>query len=112
MGPKSRSAERRSRACGLDLAAIRSEIVALKGCLPYYQTPSMGTSPTELPLYGFLRSCGTRDRSRSRTGPRVPFEQIALHEGVDAPLERLEEGSHHHGRGEVGQPRFLRVREH
>src|SRR5215212_12205769 len=40
MGPKSRSAERRSRACGLDLVAIRSEIVALKGCLPYYQTPS------------------------------------------------------------------------
>jgi len=45
--------------------------------------------------------------SSSRTGPRVPLEQIALHEGVDAALYGLEEGSHHHGRGEVGEPRSI-----
>jgi hypothetical protein len=40
MGPKNRSAERRSRAFGLDLGAVGSEIVVLKRCSPYYQTPS------------------------------------------------------------------------
>jgi hypothetical protein len=40
MSPKSRSAEHRSSALGLDLVAVRSEIVVLKWCSPYYQTPS------------------------------------------------------------------------
>jgi hypothetical protein len=40
MDPKSRSAERRSRVFGLDLVAVRSEIVVLKWCSPYYQTRS------------------------------------------------------------------------
>ena len=40
MGPKSRSAKRRSRAFGFDLVAVRSEIMVLRWCSPYYQTPS------------------------------------------------------------------------
>src|SRR5215211_2142942 len=39
-GPESRSAKRRSRAFGLNLMAVRSEIVVLKRCSPYYQTHS------------------------------------------------------------------------
>jgi hypothetical protein len=46
MGPKIRSAERRSRAFGLDLVAVRSEIVVSKWCSPYYQTRSSpGSNP-------------------------------------------------------------------
>jgi hypothetical protein len=38
-----------------------------------------------------------REISRSRTGPSLPIEQIALYEGVYSALDRLEEGRHQHG---------------
>jgi hypothetical protein len=40
MSPERRSAKRRSRTFGLDLVAVRSEIVVSKWCSFYYQTPS------------------------------------------------------------------------
>jgi hypothetical protein len=40
MSPKSRSAKRRSRAFGLNLVAVGSEMVVLKWCSPYYKTLS------------------------------------------------------------------------
>src|SRR5215212_2694085 len=43
MSPKRRSAKRRSSALGLELVAVRSEIVVSKWCSPYYQTLSRGS---------------------------------------------------------------------
>jgi hypothetical protein len=52
MGPKSRPAERRGRALGLNLAAIRSEMVVLKWCSPYYQTRSKAMSTDKTLAHG------------------------------------------------------------
>src|SRR5919107_3695397 len=52
-----------------------------------------------------------REISRSRTSPNLPIEQIAFYEGVYSPLERLEDGRHHHGRREVGQLGVFHVRQ-
>jgi hypothetical protein len=46
MSPKSRAAKRRSRAFSLDLVTVRSEIVMLKWCSPYYQTRSSRIRPS------------------------------------------------------------------
>jgi hypothetical protein len=51
MGQKSPSAERRSRAFGLDLVAVSSEIVVLMWCSPYYQTRSRGRVLRTSPIF-------------------------------------------------------------
>src|SRR5215213_10222544 len=50
MSPKSRSADHRSSALGLELVAVRSEIVVSKWCSPYYQTLSKGKMRTRRAL--------------------------------------------------------------
>src|SRR4051812_10885124 len=70
-----------------------------------------GRSVYEVRLDWGLRSRGTRDLPLTYTGPGVPLEQTALHEGVYSALERLEDGRHHHGRREVGQPGVFHVRQ-
>jgi hypothetical protein len=43
MCPKFRSAKHRNSAFDLNLVVVRSEVVVLKWCPPYSQTPSLGT---------------------------------------------------------------------